>query len=395
MPNHVVRYTRGNHAVAHQTRGAVARAGIHLASRAARHVGSAVKKAFRKPKKAKGVKKGRPTGNVGDTHSGLARQTIKIGNRKRAKLLKRQKTVGRWRYTQTNKQIISGASGAQTVTVLVTPLTSAKILTSTGNAYNTDQNDVALEQLNPYLASTGSAYLAPTITPLNDRFIVINCNLEIEITNFSAVGTYVDVYLCVAKKMGVSSGPAQWTSGLNLQNQGQAAQVFPLAGLSVGAPGGVSVFMPGARPSESKVFGDFWQIKAVKALEFTGNSTERLYFDIGVNKVIKMQDIRTYASQGTPMIRGLTYQVFIVQRGAIVVDTTNLATLGTEFATYGSTKLGVITLEKYSMCGVMGATGRLDVSTAYSGISTSVLPVNQALVNEVDVPATVLGSTVV
>lgn len=396
MPRHVARY---RHRAAPRNVGVAAyRAGQHLVRRhAGRVVAAGAKAAWghmkKRFKRGPVVEKTRKlvVGNPGESHSGLGRATIKVGSRVKAKLLKRQKTVGRWKYTQTDAYNLVGFPGGQTATSLVSPLTVAKLLTSTGAAYNADQNRVALEQLNPYLANTGSAYLATVISPLTDRFIVIDYTLEVELTNFSGVGCYMDLYLCQAKKASNVNAIAQWSQGLLNNSGGQVVQTFPVAGSTASNVGSENIFMPGARPTEAKLFKDFWNVRAVKSLEFTGNSTERVHFDVGVNKVIKMQDVRAYGTSGMVFMPGVTWNLFAVARGALVVDNTVPLT---QLITYGSTRVGCVVVEKYNMCGVMGNSSRIDITTATTNIPSGQTLSNQVFLNEVDAGSTVATGTV-
>lgn len=392
MPRHVVRHQGHNNRGRSIVRRAAAAA--PYVARRANQLYKRVKKAYKKKEtKTKSVKKYRGIGNSSDSHSGIQRNTIRVGN-KSLKMLKGQTTCGRWVYAQTYKSILTSGAGLQGVTTLVSPVTASKCLLTSGNTYSVEQNDVALEQLNPYLTNTGSAYLPTVVTPLTDRFIIKSVALELELTSFSAVGTRMDIYICVAKKAGGLQPIVAWNAGLAQQNQGQPIEVAPGAGtVGGGVIGYPTNTVPHVKPNEARAFRDFWKVLAVKTVEFTGNSTEILNIDIDVNRVVKMVDVRTYYNSGINNMPNMTYSVFAVQRGAVVADITS-GVGGSETVTYGSTKVGMCLIERYTMCGVKGNSGRLDVSANYTNIGTGTAFANQTLLNEVDVQTTVTAGTV-
>lgn len=326
-----------------------------------------------------------------DSHSGVGLDTIRVGNWKPAKLLKRQFTKGAWKYQQDYRAMLNGQSGAQTCTNIVYPMSLSKLLVSTGSSYGIIDNDVALEQLNPYLNTVGSTYLPQTL-PLNDRFIVKNCTLELEMTSLSAVGCYLDVYVVQCKKACKQDPLYMWNQGLGIQSEGQSVFVNPPIGVGPFAPGYPTKDIPHAKPGESKLFSQYYRILKVRSFQFTGNSSMRFNIDIGINKVIKMETVRQYVTDGITHQPG-SFAIFTVQRGSVVEDTTPSGPYN-GLPTYGTTKIGYVLQERYNMCGVMGNTGRLNVSTVVDTLPNGQTLANQSLLNEVDVSALLSNSSV-
>lgn len=403
MPYHSRHLVR----TAHRYSGGIARRAVaaarslgsnrSLQRSAARGVGKIVKRAYSAAKKRFSSKKkvrktDDPVPGSAMSHSGINASNIKVGKRK-LKLLKNQTTVGRWRYQQTYKGVIASAAGTQSLILPVSTLTVDKVLTSTGAAYTSTQSFTALTNLNPYLSAPVGPYLPAVATPFTDRFIVLNTALEFEFTSFSAVGAIVDVYVLTAKKTTNGSPVAFWNQGLLQQAEGQAAATIPNTPSVTGTVGYPSSAFVHCKPTESRLFKDFWHIDTVKTLYFTGNSTEKINIDFNVNKVIKRVDWLQYQAQSDLYIAGITQSIMLVARGAVVLDETPSIT-GGEQPTYGSCKIGYIVQEKYTMCGVKGNTGRLDVSTIYDNVPSSATLANQKVLLETDFPTDVNSSTV-
>lgn len=317
-----------------------------------------------------------------DTHSGINSQTVKVGNWKRPKA----NSAGKWRYQQTYRYNLLGQAGIQQVTPIVLPAHASKLMINSGAGYLSYQNYTALESLNPYIQTTvGTSVYPGAAVPLNDRFIVNTCNLQLEFTNFASTACLMDVYVVCCKKFTPDDATTLWSRGLLDQAIGLPSMAQPVAVVTAPNGNGVQGYpitsAVHVQPRESKLFKDFWKIHKVKRLMMTGGSTETLHIDIGINKVIKCEDVRQYGINNTSL-PGITWEVFTVQRGSLVEDIG--AGISNELPTYGSTKVGLIVQEKYTCCGVMGNTTRLNTSVEYSNIPYGQALTNQALLNLVD-----------
>lgn len=358
-----------------------------IAGAAAHHVVKKVVKKFVKPAYRKALKLQEPL-DFNSGHSGIGGTTIKINESgHKLKLLKKQSKMGLWKYQQTHKYILSSVSGTQSIFDICTVNSVSQILTSSSTTYAFNQNCIALEQLNPYLLNTGSTYLPNNFLPLNDRFIINNNSINMEFTNFSPIGAIIDVYILKAKKLNKDSAVNTWSYGLTDDALGQTNAGLPAAGTGTfGSVGSPTPFMVGVKPTDASLFKSYWKIASVKHFTLSPASTEQLNIDIGIDRVVKMVDVREEASSAMLYRPSTTYQIMVVSRGALVLDNTT-ATLQTP--TFGQTKVGLI-VTAHTHCSAVkgGNSNRLSVNTAYSSIPSNATATNQSLLNEVDVAIT-------
>jgi len=383
MPEHVVRNHPNN---MHQTtfhNPALVRVGTKLAVKAAKHIFQNVKKAYRQSKIPKTVVKKEQKLNLDAGHSGVGKDTIKINENGPLKLLKSQSSGGIWRYEQTHRALITSISGNQTITDLCSVNTTNQCYLSTGNSYGFWQNAVALENLNPYLLPTGGPYLTNAY-PLNDRFVVKNNEINIELTNFSSVGAIIDIYILKPKKANKDFPTSIWRNGLAMEGVGQLAAT----GLGPGS-GGASAqvgyqreYMVGVKPNASSQFRSYFKTCAVKNITLAPASTEILNIDILVNKVVKEVDLMEENNTNIIYRPQTSYSIMLVVRGCLVIDNT---TSGSPTPTYGPVKIGVITLAR-TQCGAVkgGNANRLAVNTIIDNIPSNATNANLTLLNEVD-----------
>lgn len=348
-----------------------------------------LKRTFRKPgsktrTRTVTLRDNEPSGNV---HSAISVKSIRVGNFKKC----RADSIGKWQYQQTYRFNLTSIAGLQGVSTIVCPMHLTKILTSSGPGYATYQNYTALEALNPYIgvlplsAAAGGPYGNPAI-PQNDKFVVETVSLQVELSNFAIVPVFMDVYVVCCKKNTLDDATTLWQRGLALQALGQNVMSQPQA-VSSGpqAPGVEGYPLTSAvhvKPNDGKLFGQFYKIHRVKKVMLTGGASETLNIDIGINRVVDTTTLRELSSQSTGFVQGLTWQVFVVQRGTLVEDTTQAT--GGQLPTYGGTKVGCILQEKVKMCGVKGNTTRLNTSTEYSNIPYGQSAANQQLLNVID-----------
>lgn len=322
---------------------------------------------------------------AGQAHSAISTKTIRVGKWKKCSA----DTIGKWQYQQTYRYNLTSSAGQQGVSTVLVPLHLQKILNSTGAGYNSYQSYTALELLNPYLSPTqlaGFNNYGNVQIPQNDRFVCESVCIQMELSNFSIVSAYVDIYVLQCRKSTADDATTIWSRGLLLQALGQPAMSQPVA-VTV-APQGTGVEgypIPSAvhvKPTDGKLFAQFYKTHKVKSLMMMGGASETVNIDIGVNKVIDVTTLKQLGSQNTQYIAGLTWQIMIVQRGTLVEDTG--VTSAQQFPTYGTTKIGCILQEKYKLCGVKGNTTRLNTSTEYSNIPYGQASGNQSLINVID-----------
>lgn len=381
-------------------RSAARRAGGYIQSRfnayvnrpftAPRRVGSAPPPSSAAPPRRRSAVVEQYQGNPGDSHSGLAIRTICIGDKTWPKLQKNQKAMGRWLYYQNNKILQTLPAGQQSINSVVTAGNTNKLLTSSGTGFGFDQNDTALEQVNPYLTNTGSALLPVVITPLQDMFALLKVEWDFEITNLSAVGSYVDIYIVKCKKATGSNPVASWVAGLATNSLGLASAVYPTAGNFVAGSVGTALdSFPGAQPTESRLFSDFWSVTNKQTLTLTGNGTERINYCLNFGRVVKMTDVRQNNSNGIQYTPG-NYVMFYVARGSLVLDKTVPAS---PVVTFGSPLIAIAIGERSTMCGVSGNGARLDTNVQFAAIAAGATTANQSLLVETDISSSVATAT--
>nr|WAE42995.1 MAG: capsid protein [Cressdnaviricota sp.] len=319
---------------------------------------------------------------MGIGHSSIQDSSIVIRpNPKGLKLLKNESAHNYFRYQQTHKYILTSPVGLQSINQVCTVNSSSQIITSTGTGYSFYQNDIALEQLNPNLYNSGSAVYTAGQVPLNEKFIIRNNSINIELTNFSPVGAILDVYILKTKKSTGFDPLTLWNSAVNDDALPTSIDMqFATPGGSTSSPGRLIPSCVGVTPSMSRGFTDYLKIEAVKHVELIGASTQTLNIDIYMDKVVKTEVFRMVPQN--IWMPNLTYSILIVQRGSIVSDNTVSVS---PVATYGQTRVGCIVTSK-TVCSSIkgGASSTINTQTGYSNISIGVSAANQGLLNEVD-----------
>lgn len=317
------------------------------------------------------------------SHSGVSEGTVSVGNWKKPKYGKRMTPKGRFKYQQSYKGITGGTAGQQTVTDFTYPNTISKCLDNTALTYSTTQNQEALVSCNPSNANTGSAYFPSIQNPNNSKFVIISNTIELEMTSMSNVGTFVDIYICKAKKWASKIPGDVWGDAAASQSFSNPVSAQPVAGLAAGTLGYPIITEVGNRPGAFNLFNQFWAIKKVVPLTFTASSTEKLTIHIGINKVVDVAKLLEMRSSTNPIfIPGVSYGIFMIQRGAVDID----KTVG-RVPTYGGTELAWVVQEKTLMRDVEQAASRFNTSVLYSNVPTGATAANQSIINEVDVVA--------
>lgn len=367
----------------HSAKGHVGHAAKHIAAHAVvnatgKYATKQVKRYIRK------VKKIPEKVDLSGGHSGATTSTIKINENKAGlKLLKSHSKAGLWKYQQSYHNLITSPAGLQQYTLLSSVNTLPQCLTSTGAGFAYYQADTALEQLNPYLTNTGSVKLGSVFTPLNDRFIINNNSIMLELTNFEPVSAYITVYVLKAKKLS-NQAPT------DIMNSGYANMAYGQGQAGIANPGNFGVMSPsgypvasivGIKPNDSQVFQQFWKICTVKDIILSGASTEVLNIDIAISKVLKADDARQSMGEGM-LFNNNSYVIMTCVRGGLVIDNT---TSGQPQTTYGPTKVGVVTICKTTCSAVLGGnSNRLSTHIVNDTTPANALAANITLLNEVD-----------
>lgn len=332
------------------------------------------------------VKKFLRTEDASNLHSGVATNVIRVrsGFKKN-----RAKTLGRWVYHSVRQGYLASVAGRQFTDDIQHLGTPAQLTSPTNASLTPFSNDIGLSELNPNFNNTGSDLLTIK-SPPNDKFIWSGCQMEMEMTNFSSVAAFVDLYLVRARKNLIQSPFNAWNTGYINAAYGQSANVQPAAGSVTGVTGGYEGnFMVGTKPTDSKIFQESYKVMAIKHLELSGGSTEKVVFDIFADKLIQ-RDIQTaYIANSTPFIANQTYSLMAVIRGSLVNDVTTGTGIA-EFVTYGETKVGYVLNIHWFAKGVKNAAARLDTGRAYVQIPFGALKTNQTHILSTDASAAIV-----
>lgn len=333
--------------------------------------------------KRSGIKRNRYRGRMkkqkpASGHSVISSNFSKIF-RSKAKL-KIKRTMGIWRHMQTHIALVTTTAGNQAVADLLFVNTVPQNITSTGTSYGIFQAATAYEQLNPNLTNTGSGYLGSSVTPPEDRWVVLDHNINIEWTNFSPVAAHVDVYVMKCLKPTNQSAYTLWSTGYAAMAFGTPQVTLPPAGTTVGTVGYDAVNVVGARPTDTRLFKDFWKIVQCKSFDLAGNESFNDVIHIVQNQVKKREDLTQLSANGSVYHSG-SFEVFYIVRGQVVLDTT--VALSPK-PTFGSIKIGYVAQVKTNLQGVKDAVNRLNTNNVVVNYPNAASLANQSLINEVD-----------
>jgi len=303
---------------------------------------------------------------------------IKRGN---LALGKKQSTLGKWRYEQTHSGIITSTAGNQTATDICSLNTCYQMITSTGAAYNDQQNYTAIKDLNPYQATTGSAYVVGGVVPLEDRFVVNDNHVSIEFTNFSGMGAVIDIYVCTPKIPQADRPKEVWAAGYANEALGHAIMTAPVAGFSGTEVVGYGArTLVGATPQSVPYFNKLWKVAAHRQVTIAGAATHVQHIHVAMQKVIKVDVNRAHQTAGDGFIPNQTYHIFTVARGQIVEDHTG----GAHLPTFGSVRVGYIAQSRTKACAVKGNSARLNNQAIAYNIPVGTTLANQVFIDDED-----------
>lgn len=355
-------------------------------------IGSTPPKTPNRKRKRPPAKPKADTDPSNETHSGLESYSASLVLRPR--LNKGLKTIGRWTYTQNLENIYTGSTqgtssadgaGFQQNHPILAINTAQQMYTSSGSGYTFDQNYSAFAEMNPYKNITGSAlFNATTATIKNDRFVILSNQITLELANFANTGSKVDIYFVTPKKLTNVSPMYHWEQGYIDQGLGNSLISLPVTAVAEPAPvtGTAIVNYPGAKPSESKLFKEFWTTLKVHHLDMAAAAQATLNVHVKTNKLVKQDVIDEYwnpsGSGGQParsnnFIPNTTVYVFMVKRGALAVDNTPTTR---DLTTYAPSQIGWICKTTTKMCAVKGNADRISTQ-----VQVDTIPINTSYAN--------------
>lgn len=349
---------------------------------------AAVKLATKKAYKPAGAKtktkiKAKVTKDA-EIHSGLSSETVKLSLGGKSKKISGG-VIGRWNYMQTNNATINSSAGLQGVTTFNACGTLSQFLTDTGASYNGAQAHKGYYNMDPNSSNTGSAVLGSTVSPLESTINILEYKNSFEFTNLSQTGCFVDLY-CITPKTYTNNNPdISWAAGYTNEAFGLPVSVPDTAGFSTnGTAGTMIVTEVGTTPFDSPLFKKQFKVLKVNKYNLAGGATQNVNYVINVGKPVKRDLIQNQLTAGNVSKPNLTVYWMFVTRGQIVDDT---SAAGSRM-TFGSTKLGCVSVTKVKMCSVKNPAGKLNTNyVSYQVPANAALGV-QNIMNDVDVTIT-------
>lgn len=336
----------------------------------------------------------RPSSKIStsDVHSGTAKNAVKIVLHK---LPSRVKTIGRWTYQQMHSGSLFVAAGYQGAYTMFTVGSLAQVLNSNGTGFSRYQNYKALREMNPYqptLAIPGiSAAPNKTLTgaPKDDRFCILGHTFDLEFSNFENAAAYLDIYILKAKQVCVDYPEGLWNLGLGDEALDQSVVAALVPGTSNPTIGVPTYNFAGQKPTDVKVFKEFWHICDKRSIDLAGGSNERLTFYIKNQNVVKIEEYLKWDPGTNSFAPRTTLACLAVWRGQIIDDITfPLVPL----PTYAAVKIGWVGQITTNLCGVRNNTGRLNIHTLVNAIPQGTLLANQQFTSVTDAVVSVAAA---
>nr|WAE43049.1 MAG: capsid protein [Cressdnaviricota sp.] len=309
---------------------------------------------------------------------GITEKSVTL-HRTKATMSQRKVAKGKWRYEQTHAGILSNPAGAQSISNLLYVGTAAQSMTSSGDTYNNGQNYDALYQLNPYDFTSGSALFAAGISPSTAKFMLLEHSIMIEFANTCTSAMIFDIYVVQCKKATTLTAESAWANGYADAALGTSVQTFPVPGSTTALVGSLSQTMVGAVPSQSQQFRNYWKIRKVKHVDLPAGGSYVYKIKIVQDAVQNQEYLNNQIAQSVPYVANQTFEVFVVQRGQVVVDTTS-----GHLATFGGTQLAYVATVKTIACCVKGNSERVNIYQAVTALPANATAAHQATINVVD-----------
>lgn len=287
--------------------------------------------------------------------------------------------TGQWNYIQSQPNVFGSASGLQAVTDGGSMGSVAQLNTSTGLGYTNFQGMAAIQQLNPYLSTTGSTVYPTQAIPLTDRYLLKTYNMRTEYTSWNNIAQTGWIYY-VTPKRNTRTGPTSaWLAGNVALASGKAQQTFPATPATTGSLGGESPNYPYSTPLTSPTFKDLYKVLKVTKLHLPAGATKTINARFIVNKIIQDVVVEQAVSEGNLFLKDITVITLAVWMGQVVKDET-IGVVGTPV--FGKTQVGAISLCEYTCSAVDGNAGRLSNNIAVTNIPTGASLINLHEIND-------------
>lgn len=310
-------------------------------------------------------RKKKPTRRVTKTHpiNEIGSKTFTVVlNKRRPKHNKAQ-----WNYIQSHPVVMGSAAGLQDVNDILSMGTISQLEVSTGLGYNAFQNHTAVQQLNPYLSTTGSTLYPSQAIPLTDRFVLKTYTIKTEFTSWTNIVQTGWIYYLTPKTDNQTRPTSAWLAGNVALASGKTQQSFPTAPATTGAIGGESPNMPYATPMTSPVFKQLYKILKVVKIDLPPGATETLNARFIVNKLLKKEEVTQSTTEGNVNLKNTSVYMMGVWLGQVVKYEFGEPVTFTS-PVYGQTSVGSISICEYSCAPVDGNAGRLSNAVAVTNI---------------------------
>lgn len=314
---------------------------------------SAKAKAAFKRKDAIRARKRRPRAEkMEDIHSGVSRTHITcVLNPKPVKGAKGGNMV----YSQSHQFRTISSAGIQNSNDLSTIGGSSQWTVSTGTGYVSNQSFLQYFDINPNEKTSGSG-LYGFVQPLDDRLALTHSEIELQVGNLSNLAAFADIYFLKCKKDSAKGPTDCWTYGYAADAIGIAAPVvLTVAGATTGQGGYGRFDIVGAKPTDVKMFNEYWKIVKVRALNLAGGACEKINVKV-VHNYLGVRERLTQAAASTQVWVKGCFVAMVVQHGATVMDKTGA---GANPIVPGETELGFNFFQKHHFKAVFGNAARL------------------------------------
>lgn len=272
---------------------------------------------------------------------------------------------GFWKMSQSHRTYVLYSAGKQSVDTICAFANLSQIRTSTGPTYTGLQAQVAIEQLNPNLASTGSSILDAVTRPLTDKFFLKSINSTLTFTNFSSAAQVVDLYWVLCKKSTERSFQQLWDDGLINLSGGEVQQTIQTSPLFQGVAGYATSNEPFEKPFISKPWRDVFKVLKQQTFNMAGGASQMVYANFVMNKIINSETTSRLITDGGVNYPGCTIILNAVVRGQVVMDT--LA----DTVTLAAPDMGYIIKNTYTCHSMHGNAGRLNIDNHSWNVPTN------------------------
>lgn len=204
------------------------------------------------------------------------------------------KPLGHIRTTQTHSSTLVCTAGVQLVTTLFSVQSIAQCITSSGTSYTTEQNNLAYFDLNPYetTTNTSNSNLMLTQKPKDDRIVFKSVQLDLTFTNLSNVQTIVDIYILSAKSPTSLNPFVAWNQGYLDTALNEPTATYRQLPATAAVSGYPDNQYYDVKPKQSPTFNRFWKIEYTKCLSMAVDQTDKVIFDIALNRMLKKEYIQ-------------------------------------------------------------------------------------------------------